>query len=44
VSAEKLLVNGIAERRARKEVVETLLPQTNLCDVRKAAAGCYSVE
>ena len=47
VSAEKLLdhfavLKGIAERRARKEVVEALLRQTNLWDVRKQKLGGYS--
>jgi ABC-2 type transport system ATP-binding protein len=44
VSAENLLdhfalVKGIAERRARKEVVEALLRQTNLREVRKEKRG-----
>ena len=47
VSAEDLLehfamLKGIAERRARKEVVEALLRQTNLWDVRKQKLGGYS--
>jgi ABC-2 type transport system ATP-binding protein len=47
VSAEKLLdyfalLKGIAERRERKEVVEALLRQTNLWDVRKQKLGGYS--
>ena len=47
VSAEKLLdyfalLKGIAERRARKEVVEALLRQTNLWDVRQQKLGGYS--
>ncbi len=47
VSAEKLLdhfalLKGIGERRARKEVVEALLRQTNLWDVRKQKLGGYS--
>ena len=47
VSAESLLdhfaiLKGIAERRARKEVVEALLRQTNLWDVRKQKLGGYS--
>ena len=47
VSAEQLLdhfavLKGIAERRARKEVVEALLRQTNLWDVRKQKLGGYS--
>ncbi len=46
-SAESLLghfalLKGIADRRARKEVVETLLRQTNLWDVRKQKLGGYS--
>src|ERR687890_652453 len=46
-SAEELLehfalLKGIAERRARKEVVEALLRQTNLWDVRKQKLGGYS--
>jgi len=47
VSAENLLdhfavLKGIAQRRARKEVVEALLRQTNLWDVRKQKLGGYS--
>ncbi len=47
VSAERLLdhfavLKGIAERRARKEVVEALLRQTNLWEVRKQKLGGYS--
>ena len=47
VSAEELLdhfalLKGIAEPRARKEVVEALLRQTNLWDVRKQKLGGYS--
>ena len=47
VSAEELLdqfalLKGIAERRARKEVVEALLRQVNLWDVRKQKLGGYS--
>ena len=47
VSAEKLLdhfalLKGIAERQARKEVVEALLRQVNLWDVRKQKLGGYS--
>ena len=47
VSAESLLdhfavLKGIIERRARKEVVEELLRQTNLWDVRKQKLGGYS--
>ena len=47
VSAEKLLdhfavLKGLGERRARKEVVEALLRQTNLWDVRKQKLGGYS--
>ncbi|HEY7768779.1 ABC transporter ATP-binding protein [Longimicrobium sp.] len=47
VSAEELLehfaiLKGIADRRARKEVVEALLRQTNLWDVRKQKLGGYS--
>ena len=47
VSAEKLLdhfalLKGIAERRARQEVVEALLRQTNLWAVRKQKLGGYS--
>src|SRR5688572_15867450 len=47
VSAEELLdhfalLKGIAERRARKEVVGALLRQTNLWEVRKQKLGGYS--
>ena len=47
VSAESLLdhfavLKGITERPARKEVVEALLRQTNLWDVRKQKLGGYS--
>ncbi|HEX9983164.1 MAG TPA: ABC transporter ATP-binding protein [Thermoanaerobaculia bacterium] len=47
VSAEKLLehfaiLKGIIQRAARKEVVEALLKQTNLWDVRKQKLGGYS--
>jgi ABC-2 type transport system ATP-binding protein len=47
VSAEELLnhfavLEGITERRARKEVVDALLRQTNLWDVRKQKLGGYS--
>jgi ABC-2 type transport system ATP-binding protein len=47
VSAETLLdhfalLKGIAERTARKEVVEALLRQTNLWEVRKQKLGGYS--
>ena len=47
VSAEDLLdhfalLKGIAERRARKEVVETLLRQTNLWEVRNQKLGGFS--
>lgn len=47
VSAEQLLdhfavLKGIAERRARREVVEALLRQTNLWEVRKQKLGGYS--
>jgi ABC-type multidrug transport system ATPase subunit len=47
VSAESLLdhvaiLKGIAERQARKEVVEALLRQTNLWEVRKQKLGGYS--
>jgi ABC-2 type transport system ATP-binding protein len=47
VSAEHLLdhfavLKGIGERRARKEVVDALLRQTNLWDVRKQKLGGYS--
>jgi ABC-2 type transport system ATP-binding protein len=47
VTAEKLLehfaiLKGIIDRRARKEVVEALLKQTNLWDVRGQKLGGYS--
>jgi ABC-type multidrug transport system ATPase subunit len=47
VSAEKLLdhfavLEGITERRSRKDVVEALLRQTNLWEVRKQKLGGYS--
>jgi ABC-2 type transport system ATP-binding protein len=47
VSAEELLdhfalLKGIAARRARKEVVEALLRQTNLWEVRRQKLGGYS--
>ena len=47
VSAEELLdhfalLKGIAERRARRGVVEALLHQTNLWEVRKQKLGGYS--
>ncbi|MBA3639406.1 MAG: ABC transporter ATP-binding protein [Acidobacteriota bacterium] len=47
VSAESLLdhfavLKGITERRSRKEVVEALLRQTNLWDVRRQKLGGYS--
>jgi ABC-2 type transport system ATP-binding protein len=47
VSAERLLehfavLKGIANRKARKEVVSALLQQTNLYDVRKKKLGGYS--
>jgi ABC-2 type transport system ATP-binding protein len=47
VSAAELLdhfalLKGIGERRARKEVVEALLRQVNLWDVRKQKLGGYS--
>ena len=47
VSAEELLdqfalLKGVAERRARREVVEALLRQTNLWEVRKQKLGGYS--
>jgi ABC-type multidrug transport system ATPase subunit len=47
VSAEKLLdhfavLKGITGRRARSEVVEAILRQTNLWDVRKQKLGGYS--
>jgi ABC-type multidrug transport system ATPase subunit len=47
VSAERLLehfavLEGITDRRARAEVVEALLKQVNLWDVRKKRLGGYS--
>ena len=47
VSAEKLLdhfalLKGVAERSARREVVEALLRQTNLWEVRRQKLGGYS--
>src|SRR6188768_535052 len=47
VSAEDLLdhfalLKGVGERRARKEVVEALLRQVNLWEVRKQKLGGYS--
>ena len=47
VSAERLLehfaiLKGIADRKARKDVVAALLEQTNLFDVRKKKLGGYS--
>ena len=47
VSAERLLdhfavLKGITDRRARNEIVERLLHQTNLYDVRKKKLGGYS--
>jgi ABC-2 type transport system ATP-binding protein len=47
VSAEELLdhyalLKGIPHRRARREVVEALLRQTNLWEVRKQRLGGYS--
>jgi ABC-2 type transport system ATP-binding protein len=47
VSAERLLdhfavLKGITERRARREIVDALLRQTNLYDVRKKKLGGYS--
>jgi ABC-2 type transport system ATP-binding protein len=47
VSAESLLehfavLKGITNKKARKEVVETLLRQTNLYEVRKKRLGGYS--
>jgi ABC-type multidrug transport system ATPase subunit len=47
VSAETLLdhfalLKGVAERRARREVVEALLRQVNLWDVRRQKLGGYS--
>jgi ABC-2 type transport system ATP-binding protein len=47
VSAERLLehfavLKGVANRKARKEVVSALLHQTNLYDVRRKKLGGYS--
>ena len=47
VSAERLLehfaiLKGIADRKARREIVSALLHQTNLYDVRKKKLGGYS--
>jgi ABC-2 type transport system ATP-binding protein len=47
VSAEELLdhfalLKGVAERRARREVVEALLRKTNLWEVRRQKLGGYS--
>ncbi|HEX2207367.1 MAG TPA: ABC transporter ATP-binding protein [Longimicrobium sp.] len=47
VSAEELLshfalLKGIGERRARREVVDALLRQTNLWEVRRQKLGGYS--
>jgi ABC-2 type transport system ATP-binding protein len=47
VSAERLLehfaiLKGITDRRARREVVDALLHQTNLYDVRRKKLGGYS--
>jgi ABC-2 type transport system ATP-binding protein len=47
VSAEELLdhlarLKGLADKAQRREVVATLLKQTNLYDVRKKALGGYS--
>ncbi len=47
VSAERLLdhfavLEGFADRRARRRVVEALLRQTNLWDVRRERLGGYS--
>src|SRR5215207_5891413 len=47
VSAEELLdhfalLKGVAQRQARKDVVEALLRQVNLWDVRKQKLGGYS--
>ncbi|HZJ01397.1 MAG TPA: ATP-binding cassette domain-containing protein, partial [Gemmatimonadaceae bacterium] len=47
VSAENLLdhfalLKGIADRRERKDVVDALLRQVNLWDVRKQKLGGYS--
>jgi ABC-2 type transport system ATP-binding protein len=47
VSAERLLehfavLKGITDRRARKEIVDALLRQTNLYEARKKKLGIYS--
>jgi len=47
VTAERLLehfavLKGITERRARREIVDALLQQTNLYEVRKKKLGGYS--
>jgi ABC-2 type transport system ATP-binding protein len=47
VTAERLLTHfavlkGITDRRARREIVDRLLRQTNLYDVRKKKLGGYS--
>ncbi len=47
VSAEKLLdhfalLKGVADRRSRRDVVATLLRQTNLWEIRKQKLGGYS--
>ena len=47
VTAERLLehfavLKGITERRTRRDLVEALLQQTNLYDVRKKKVGGYS--
>jgi ABC-type multidrug transport system ATPase subunit len=47
VSAERLLehfavLKGITDRRARKEIVDALLRQTNLYEARKKKLGTYS--
>ena len=47
VTAERLLdhfaiLKGITDRRARREVVDALLHQTNLYDVRSKKLGGYS--
>ena len=47
VSAERLLehfaiLKGIVDRRSRREVVDALLHQTNLYDVRRTKLGGYS--
>ena len=47
VSAENLLdyfalLKGVVERRARREVVDSLLRETNLWDVRRQKLGGYS--